>query len=269
MRRVHLFEFEDQTWLPRLFRDYLTGLLHYQITRSRVYAPAARKLKDWMQKTNCTQIVDLCSGGGGPLIQIQEILEREEAFPVSVLLTDKFPNSRAIKAIRDSNNSIQYEDHPVDIKSIPSRLKGFRTLFTCFHHFDPDTAVRILQDAVDEMAPIAAFEFTRRRPSNIAGMLLSPIAVLFDTARVSPFRWGRLIWTYLLPVVPLMYWWDGTVSHLRTYTVAELQELVSRVNAASYEWEVGEIESGDGSDSITFLIGKPGSGSSANHTNRR
>ena len=257
MRRVQLFEFEDQTWLPRMFRDYLTTLLHYQITSSRVYASAAPKLKDGMQQTNCTQIVDLGSGGGGPLIQIQEILEREEAFPVSVLLTDKFPNSRAIKVIRASSGNIQYEDHPVDITSIPSRLKGFRTLFTCFHHFDPDTAVRILQNAVDEMAPIAAFEFTNRRPSNIAGMLLSPIAVLFDTARVSPFRWGRLIWTYLLPVIPLMYWWDGTVSHLRTYTVAELQELVSRVKAVSYEWEIGELESGQGSDPVTFLIGKP------------
>src|SRR5258706_2288913 len=178
MRRFHLFEFEDQTWLPRIFRDYLTSLLQYQITLSRIYAPVARKLREEMQATRCNEIIDLGSGGGGPLLQLQEILDTEEGFPVSVVLTDRFPNSRAIRMLRSHSGRIRYEDRPVDVTSIPSRLKGFRTLFTCFHHFDPDAALSILQSAVEDRSPIAVFEFTRRRAKNIAGMLLSPVAVL-------------------------------------------------------------------------------------------
>ena len=42
-----------------------------------------------------------------------------------------------------------------------------------------------------------------------------------------PFRWSRLLWTYLVPVIPLVLLFDGIVSCLRSYRPDELLKLVA------------------------------------------
>src|SRR5690606_9971371 len=96
-------------------------------------------------------------------------------------------------------------------------------IFTAFHHFDPPRATAILRDAVASRSPIAVFEFTRRRARNvalaaIAGGLGLPLVVPF----LRPLRATHLLWSYLIPVAPLVYAWDGAISNLRTYTTTEL-----------------------------------------------
>ena len=68
MRRMHLFEWEDQPWLPRVFRDFITDQLRYthnQPMREPVNAAIAARLAAVLVRTKTTQIVDLCSGAGG------------------------------------------------------------------------------------------------------------------------------------------------------------------------------------------------------------
>jgi hypothetical protein len=57
--------------------------------------------------------------------------------------------------------------------------------------------------------------------------------------------------------VPLVSLFDGLVSCLRTYSVAELRELTEGLNATNYEWEIGEVKSMAGPIPITYLIGVP------------
>ena len=80
MKRIHLFEFEDQPWFPKLFRRFITDLIQYQQTTFDVYTPVVPKIMEIMQKLNCRQIIDLCSGSGGPLLRIQEILSDSKEF---------------------------------------------------------------------------------------------------------------------------------------------------------------------------------------------
>ncbi|HKQ76402.1 MAG TPA: hypothetical protein VJ810_22090 [Blastocatellia bacterium] len=211
-----------------------------------------------MQRAGCDQIIDLCSGAGGPLLQIQQILRDEDDFHVSVVMTDRFPNSDVIKRLQQTGvEDVTYLDASIDATSVPDHLKGLRTLFTSFHHLDPDLAIKVLQSAVEDQAAIAVFEFTERKFLKFIGALLSPIAVLFQTPRISPLSWGKLLWTYLLPVIPLMYLWDCAISHLRSYTVMELQELVLNVKAERYNWQVGIVVPEQTRDTITYLIGFP------------
>ena len=44
------------------------------------------------------------------------------------------------------------------------------------------------------------------------------VIVLLVTPLIRPFTLSRILWTYLLPLVPLTCWWDGIVSQLRAYT---------------------------------------------------
>ena len=258
MRRFHLFEFGDQTWLPPIFREYLVEFLQWQITTYEIYTPLVKKLKSILQRIDCHQIVDICSGGGGPVLQIQEILEKEEDYTVSVILSDKFPNPGVVRHSKlKSNLKIDYLCESVDATAIPNHLTGLHTFFTCFHHFNPDIAVQILKGVVAKRAPIGIFEFTERKQANIIGMLLSPIGIWAQSLKIRPFCWSRYFWIYLAPVIPFIYWWDSTVSHLRTYTVSELRSIVAELNASNYTWDIGTIPADNGGMRITYMIGVP------------
>jgi hypothetical protein len=260
MRRLQLFEFEDQPWLPRQLRDHLTEYLQYQITAYRLYAPVVGKLKQALEAAGCRQIVDIGSGGGGTILHMQRML-RLAGCPVSVTLTDKFPPRDVVARLQALGaGTIAYRPESIDATRIPPDLAGLRTFFTCFHHFPPAAATRILRSAVEDRAPIGIFEFTGRSVANIAGMLLAPAAVLAQARKLAPRRRDRLFWTYILPALPLIYWWDGTVSHLRTYTVAELRKMVAAVDSGRYAWEIGQLRSSDASEPVTYLIGLPRGG---------
>src|SRR5207244_4464717 len=127
------------------------------------------------------------------------------------------------------------------------------------HHFPPEKAGELLQDAVERHEGIGVFEATQRSVPAILAMLIAVLLVFFCTPFIRPFRISLLVWTYLLPAVPLIVLFDGIVSCLRTYTPAELMCLVDGVpNAAeAFHWEAGEAAPIRGGLPVTFLIGYP------------
>src|SRR5437899_3516079 len=116
MRRVHLFEWEDQPWLPRVLRDFMTDHLRYthsEAMRRPVNAAIAARLADLLVRTRTSQIVDLCSGGGGPVVEIARILVEELAVPVTIVLTDKFPNLPSFEMLeRQSGGRVRVRREP-------------------------------------------------------------------------------------------------------------------------------------------------------------
>jgi len=122
------------------------------------------------------------------------------------------------------------------------------------HHFKPNDAKNILQNAVDSNSSIAIFEGQERSFGSILAMLFSPVSVLITTPFIRPFKIGRILFTYLIPLVPLFTLWDGVVSALRTYSVNEMQGLVDAVeNNDRFDWNIGKLKSGLGV--VLYLIG--------------
>jgi hypothetical protein len=115
-------------------------------------------------------------------------------------------------------------------------------MFTAFHHFQPEQARAVLADAVRQRQGIAIFEATQRSPLALLLMLLAPLVVLATTPFIRPFRWSRLFWTYLIPVVPLLTLFDGLVSCMRTYDVEELGGLTAKLGANDYLWDIGTMK---------------------------
>src|SRR6266850_1731044 len=70
-----------------------------------------------------------------------------------------------------------------------------------------------------------------------------------------PWRWSRLLWTYLPPALPIVGTFDGIVSCLRTYSKAELKELVRGLD--TYDWEIGDFRGGWSPLRGSYLIGVP------------
>ena len=144
---------------------------------------------------------------------------------------------------------------------MPPELKGFRTIFTSFHHFPPDEARAILQDAADAREGIGIFDITRRAPSAIRLMFVWAVMLLVCTPWIRPFRLSRLFWTCAVPIIPLVLLLDGIVSCLRTYRPSELRDMIEKISAAEYRWQIGEHSGGFAWPPVTYLIGYPNAGS--------
>ena len=257
MRRFQLIEIGDQTWLPNSIRDALTDYLQFVTYRTQPYAPIVLQLELALEQTNARQIVDLCSGGAGPWLSLYPALQQSHS--IKVLLTDKFPNVQAFQqADYLSNGALNFAAESVDATDVPDELVGFRTLFTSFHHFRPAQARAILSDAVEKRQGIGVFEATHRSALAILLMFLTPFLVLIFTPFIRPFRWSRLLWTYIIPIVPFIVLFDGIVSCLRTYNPTELQALTAElVSGTQYRWEIGEQRVEGAPLPVTYLLGYP------------
>lgn len=238
MKRKQLFEFEDQSWFPGFFRNYLTDFLQFISNQFDIYKSVTPLLSEVIEKSSERRIIDLASGGGGGLFKLSKRLQ--ETHPdLEIVLTDYFPNVKAFEYVNKQSSIFKFETNSVDARNVPQQLKGVRTQFLSLHHFSEEDAVRILQNAVDSESPIAIFESQERNVKSVLAMLVSPINVLWMTPFIRPFSFGRIVFTYLIPLVPLFVMLDGILSALRTYTIPEMNELISRVQGhENFEWKV-------------------------------
>lgn len=246
--RLHLFEFADQPWFPRYLADAGTAYLATLQQRFGLDALVEPHLRQAIDVTGSTTIVDLCSGGGGPLLGARARLPE----PIDVRLTDLRPNAHGDRRDR----GVEVYARPVDATDVPSDLTGLRTVFNALHHFKPDDARAVLKDAQSSRQPILVVELSERAilPLTI-GSAMIPWMVLAMMPLVRPVRIGWLLLTYLLPVLPLYIAWDGWVSHWRTYAPTELEALVKPLHRDDWTWSWGRDRAGPGH--ITWLLGHP------------
>ena len=259
--RFHLFELEDQPWFPNIIRDLATDYLEFMETKLGLHRPVVPLLTRALRESRTSTVVDLCAGGGGPVVALSDEL-RADGIPARFILTDKFPNVPAFKRLAQDHPGIEGYHESVDATDVPRHLTGFRTVFNAFHHFTPDDGRAVLRSAVNARQPIGIFEIPERTiPIVISTALLTPILVLLATPFIRPFRWSRLLFTYLLPLVPLTCFWDGFVSQLRAYTPKELNDLATSLGDVGYRWEADKVRLENMPAHLTYLIGIPSSSS--------
>ena len=259
MKRLQLVELEDLGWWPRIFRDAATDYLVTAIRQAKLYDATAPLLASAIQRSGAARITDLCSGAGGPWPTLLPAL-RSAGVDVPACLTDKYPNTEALSALCASTSGLSFEPSSVDAASVPSSLSGFRTLFSAFHHFRDDEARALLASAVRDGQGIAIVEPSGRTWPALAVQMLVPLGVLLLTPKVRPFRWSRLFWTYLVPVLPLAIFFDGVVSTLRMRSPDELLALAREVAPDSHTWEAGAVSPPGSPLPTPFLIGVPRTG---------
>jgi hypothetical protein len=258
MPRINCPEFEDQTWFPNLLRNMLTDYLQFMYFKSGIFDPIIPLLKRALAETGSGRLVDLCSGGAGPVPYLQQRLAAQGVM-VDATLTDKFPNLTAFRRIcAAASGRLNFVEQSVDASAVPDDLTGFRTLFTAFHHLPPELAQKVLSDAVKRRQGIGVFEVNERSAAAFFFNLLTPLFVLLATPFIKPRRWQRFLLTYVLPVAPLVTMWDGFASNLRTYSLTELERMTAAIPVApgAYIWEIGRIRARSGRR-ITYLIGLP------------
>jgi hypothetical protein len=252
MRRVHLFEFGDQPWYPEVLRHAGTAYLATVFRLSRELPRRwAEKVATVLSHDERAEILDLCSGSGGPMPRLIEELV-QAGYDARATLTDLYSHPQSASSPR-----ITWSAEPVDARRVPSNLAGVRTMFSAFHHFRPDAAKAIREDAFERRRAICIFESGSGRPLNFCMALAHPIAMLALMPFVRPFRWSYLVFTYLIPLIPLSLLWDVIVSFLCCYSPEDMQKMTEDLRAPDDAWETGRIQARGVPGGLPYLIGRP------------
>ncbi len=257
MRRIPLPEIEDQPWFPVFCRAAMTGALRRGFELVGVSRVIAEHLAPEVARRGVSQMVDLCSGSGGPTVELCAALRRR-GLDLHVTLTDLFPNIPAFEALKRSHpGSLDFRPDPVDATQVPPELTGLRLVFNAFHHLPPEIARGVLRDAMEAGQPIAVYEVVGRQWPQALAMLGVPVVVPLVLPLVRPFDWRWIPLTYVLPVLQLTSVWDGLVSCLKIYDADELAELVAPLQRPGWRWEIGHIRPTPLPAHLTWLWGGP------------
>jgi len=259
--RDYLFEFEDLAWFPDTIRESMTDYLRYLITKLNFYRPIVPLIIEGMNRSQANRIIDLCSGGGGAIEQIQNDLTQLSDAEIKIILTDKYPNTNAYEFLSaKTKGAISFVDTPIDAADVPPALKGFRTIFSGFHHFGNSSAKAVLKNAVEANSGIGIFDGGNKNILAILAILVvHPVVFFFFTPFFRPFRFSRLFFTYLIPIIPFCTVWDGIASIIRLYSPNELLQIAEKVNSEKYYWKSGRLKCRYGLN-VSYLIGYPVSG---------
>jgi hypothetical protein len=261
MKRWHLFEWEDQPWLPSVFRDFITDHLHTFMRQEDLFAPAVPLIADALKATGQRHLIDLCSGGGGPYPRMVESLSKAMGEPVTATLTDLFPNRQAAARLeKQPECGVQFRREATSAFDVPRELAGMRTMFTSLHHFQPQDVRKMLAGAVASGQAFGAFEITQRDFFTLAAIgVFSFFRGLLATHQVGPMTAARFLTTYIVPIAPMVYAWDGMVSCLRSYTPEELMEFTKEFADSGYSWKAGDLDGAHsyGQYRVTYLVGTP------------
>ena len=74
------------------------------------------------------------------------------------------------------------------------------------------------------------------------GIPVNILSVLFLTPMVRPVSWQQLLFTYVIPILPLTIAWDGAISNARTYTLQDLDTLLPDDQNHQYAWERNNVK---------------------------
>lgn len=200
-------------------------------------------------------MIDLGSGGGGPVQQVQQNLHVNNQ-QVTFILTDKFPNQAAWRFLaKKTNRQVDFHPAPINAENVPAGLNGIRTLFSAAHHFQPHQIKEILQVAANDKKGICLFDGGDKNWFFLLGSLVvHPLVFFFCTPFLRPFKISRIVFTYFIPLIPLVTIWDGCVSILRLYQPKELLRIAKSVQTKNYTWKAGKVKNNLGIH-VTYLIG--------------
>lgn len=257
MKRIHLFEFEDLKWFPNWIRICMTRLIMVMHKKFSTSEDMAVLLSNLIKQTKITKIVDLCSGSGGPMIDvISQLKNIHKIKNVELILSDLYPNLDAAKRINQTNDAISYRIIPLDATNLDNDIKGILTMVGSFHHIKPELARKILVEVQKKRQPICIMEINKKFPIILWWFFipLSMVLCLFITPLVKPLTTKQILFTYLIPIIPICFAWDAVITSGRIYRMDDLDILLKGLKNEHYTWKKGIIK---GNSEKIYLMGYP------------
>ena len=206
MKRLSCPEVHERPWFPRLWRDELTEFLSLFAWRSGIYRPAVRKLAAILADPEIPAVyTDLCAGAGTYDLGFVRSLRKLTGRPVQARLTDLYPNAHWRKLAAVSGGLLLPVRESCPAEAAIARFDGLLTMFSGVHHFEPEALGEMVRRAAGHGRVIAFFDYSRRSVvPEILPMLFSVPLVMLLAPLVWPFSWKRLLFSWVVPVLPLL-----------------------------------------------------------------
>lgn len=228
----HLFELEDLPGFPAVLRRQQVEFIGWLVDRFGIYAPVVPLLSGVLVRTGNAHITDLGSGSGGP---IHYLAQQPGLSHVDFLLTDRFPTP-----METSLKHVAWHSEPVDALSPNAPGNGLLTLFNAFHHFTPEQQQKLVQ--AHSSRGLLVFEVLQPNLITFLKILFTTtIGQLLLALFVRPFRWERLLFTYILPINLITIPWDGLVSVLRSDRATDLVQRLRSAAPAGHAVDGGTV----------------------------
>ncbi len=229
MKRLQLFEFDDQPWMPRILREIFMDCLTFGYRVGGHYRNMHRPFSEWARLAGIERVLDLASGGGAPAQLMLQNAERDRLRMPELVLSDLFPNLDHYRALQQQFGAdrVTYIEQPVSVFDLSGREVPACSMCSALHHFGPEQARRILREMTRNRDGFFVMDLLQRDWKHLSLVLVSgPWFFMLAPFFIRPFSWSRLLYCTLLPVVPLMIFFDGCVSVLRSYKPEEIRAML-------------------------------------------
>ncbi len=240
--RLQLFEFNDLPWVPAAVRDTVVESLSRTLRWGHMLDGLVEPFEAFLAEAGTREVLEIGSGGGGPASILAEALARRGRAGARFVLTDLHPRPEVWAAAKAAQpDAIDFEPSSVDATRIPEALaRGrARSIINVLHHFPPELATAILEDAVRGGRGVFIAEGFERNPLRFANFAPAGLPALALNPLLSPRdRFAKAALTYLTPLAVGVSVWDGLVSTLRVYSEEELRAMVAPFGRG-WRWRYG------------------------------
>lgn len=265
MKRIQLVEFEDFKWFPSIWRSTMTKIivvLHKILGTKEVITDLLSFAKI---KNDFTRIIDIGAGSGGITPEVIQHFNTEyPSSKVELTLTDLHPNSLFVESFnKEKRDRMTYSSVPLDASDLSKYPEGLKLMVNSFHHMRPDTARKILNSAQFSQQTILIYEMGGNISPLVWGLslpislpIIAVMSIIF-LPFIRPINWRDILFTWIIPIVPLFYAWDGHASSPRTYTLKDVElELLPKVDK-NYSWEIQQAKKRNGKNLGYYILGVP------------
>lgn len=225
MKRKQLSQITNSIWFPEFLTRCIYDFMTWFVNKANAAKPFIPVIEQGLEHSDRIIVIDKKCGAG---------------FETVDNLIDK-----KIQRIFRSPNKID------------SNEEGLYLSVNSFHQFSEAHAKEILQTVSNNKQPIVVVEGNNDSLWQVFGMtVIVPLTVLLTAPFVKPFRIERIIFTYLIPVLPVVTFIDGFLALFKLYSPNDLNELTASVGAKGYCWKSGKLDNGRGGK-IIYLLGYP------------
>lgn len=225
MKRKQAPQITNASWFPDFLRRCVYEFMTWFVNKVNAAQPFMPVIEEGLQHADKIVVIDKKCGAGF------ETVDR--------LIDDKI------------------ERVFVNAENFTASEEGLYLSVNSFHQFSVDEAKDILKQISQNKQPVVIVEGNNDSLWQVFGMtVIVPLTVLLTAPFVKPFRFERIIFTYLIPVLPLVTFFDGFMALFKLYAPKDLEELTASIKTDGYYWRYGKLDNGRGGK-IIYLIGYP------------
>jgi len=227
MKRKQMPQFMNQDWYPTLLKNLMYEFLTWFVHFVKAAKPFVSVVNEGLEYSKVNKIINIELNIGAGFETLKPFINQD------IVVLDR------------------------TLERFDTNYDGLYTFINCFHQFNSENATNILTEISQKNHPVAVLEGNNNSLLQIFGMtIIVPLTILLTAPFVKPFRFSRLIFTYLVPVLPIVTFIDGSLALMKLYSPEDLDELVSKIKVSKYQWKSGKLDNGRGGK-IIYLLGHP------------